>query len=191
MKQFIFEIKDFVDTDFLHDKVMQIFTREWAESDDATALANFTDNENYYINVENNTYLKSIRAKYPKLKPYIKILKSEKGIWPAHVDTWRQTAINIPIKNYNNCLTHFYDSGIEVQSMESSFGSRFGTWYSNDYVKYIEPGKLIFSHKLLYPTLVNTSKPHSIANSSDDTRIIASWTYDSDYYTAVEELSNA
>ena len=117
-------------------------------------------------------------------------MKTEKGTWPAHVDKWRKTAINIPLKNYDKCQTHFYKDCIELDKVDSFFGSTYGTWTSNQYVNYVAVKDIIFSHKLVVPTVLNTAEPHSINNDSDETRIIASWTYDDNYATAIEELKS-
>ena len=73
---------------------------------------------------------------------------------------------------------------------DSNDHHKAGTWTSNKYVSYVDAKDIIFSHKLVVPTLLNTAEPHSITNNSTQVRIIASWTYDDNYMTAIEELRN-
>jgi len=188
LKKYIYELPDLLDTDYIFEKSMKVITTEWLETPAPYALGKYTDNPDYYINVKNDKYLESIRLKYPKLKDYIKILKSENGTWHAHIDKWRKTEINIPLKHYDDCQTHFYKEYTELEEVDSTFGSATGTWTSNKYVSYVETKDVIFSHKLVVPTLLNTAEPHSITNNSTQVRIIASWTYDDNYMTAIEEL---
>ena len=99
MKKYIYELPDLLDTDYIFEKAMKVITTEWLGTPAPYALGKYTDNPDYFINVKNDKYLESIRLKYPKLKDYIKVLKSEKGTWPVHVDKWRKIVRHIFIKS--------------------------------------------------------------------------------------------
>jgi len=189
-KNYIYELDNFIDCLYVYNKAQKLLSEDWLELSDPYALGQYTDNENYYIQVESDDYLSSIKAKFPKLKSYIKLLKSEKGIWPAHVDNWRITAINIPLSNIEGCDTIFYkDNYVKKDSMYSPFGKVKGTWKSNKWITYIETKEELFKHQLTKPTIINTNKPHSVIKHTEGYRIIASWTYDAPFEQAVKDFS--
>ena len=187
---YIQELDSFVDCDYVWSLAQPLLTSEWLSTPDPLALHKYTDNDDYIIHVEDNDYLANIRSQLPLLKPYIKIFKSEQGIWPAHYDNWRVTAVNIPLHNTTGCETIFYtDDYTEHNTIHSSFGSAEGEWHSSEWITYIRPQETLFSHELRVPTLINTNKPHSIHKLTPDSRIIASWTYDDTYAQAREDIA--
>ena len=91
-------------------------------------------------------------------------------------------------KAISNCdhtkVTRFFTGGQEVDSIEGSFGEIYREWKSNEYLTYIKDADNLFDHILTVPTLVNTSKPHNIINTSDSIRVMLSWEYQDTFETA-------
>jgi hypothetical protein len=183
MKGYIKELPNFIELSFVKDLASKILTEEWYNMPDPFALHNFTDQ--MVIIAEDNITLNMIRNQYPKLAPTLKLMKCSKGSWLTHVDKHRVSAVNIPVFNCDHTkVTRFFTGGQEVDSIEGSFGEIYREWKSNEYLTYIKDADNLFDHILTVPTLVNTSKPHNIINTSDSIRVMLSWEYQDTFETA-------
>lgn len=188
--KFVYEIdSDIIDHDFFITLGKNHITQEWIDAPAPIALK-YTD-ENILI-VDDYEYLKSIRARFPLLKPFIKLLKFEAGTIPIHIDAQRNCTLNIPIKNCNEkTVTSFYADYKPVEKSFEYFGSAEPrVWHSNEYITYIEGGVKIFEFSLTRPALMDTHTAHGIVNNSNSHRLIWSWTYDGSYEDAVRVFSS-
>lgn len=187
--EYILTLPNLLDIDYMKQLCFQTMTDEWIAADDSYALKHYTDF--ITIDVESDEYLKSIRDKFPKLFPYIKIMKMDKGRWPAHIDTMRQCAINIPAQNCDETkITRFGKNGKVVESLVTKFGNIEQEWTSHEYITFVEEQEMDFEFSMLVPTLINTKTPHQVINFADTTRVILSWSYDDTFEQAKQDLLN-
>ena len=185
---YLTELPGFIDMDYMKGIADNMLTDEWMSLSDVEALALYTDVK--VVDVEADDYLKSIRAKYPKLKSYIKLMKCSKGSWPVHIDEHRSSAISIPVTNCDNTkTTKFFKGGEIAESIYDQFGDKKGLWRSNEWLTYIQNAELAVEHATVMPTLINTKAPHQVTNSTDSVRIIFSWAYDAPYEEARADLA--
>lgn len=163
-------------------------TSEWIDAPAPVALKYSDENP---VMVDDYDYLKSFRSKHPNLKPFIKLMKIEPGLCPAHIDTQRECTLNIPVYNCNEgTLTRFYKNYTPVkEKWLESFGSHGPKkWYSNEYITYIEGGEVAYKFSLTRPALMDTQTPHDILNTTNDYRLIWSWTLDGSFEDAAKDL---
>jgi|TARA_B100000953_G_scaffold232273_2_gene193700 hypothetical protein len=187
--EYILTLPNLLDIDYMKKIGLQTITDEWLAANDSKALKIYTDFVT--IDVESDEYLKSIRDKFPKLFPYIKIMKMDKGRWPAHIDTSRQCAINIPIQNCNySKITRFGKNGKVVESLVTKFGNIEQEWHSHEYITFVEEQEMDFQFSMQVPTLINTKTPHQVINFTDTKRVILSWSYDDTFEQAKQDLLN-
>lgn len=113
-------------------------------------------------------YTQLLYLKYPCLSPVINIYRIPAN-WTLemHVDSNRQCALNIPVRNTENTDTIFYDF-VEEPILE------------HDSIKkvYFVKSKVIesFRFSMNTPVLINTvNSPHAVVNPTDDFRISMSW----------------
>lgn len=187
MRQYVAELHDIFDIAFFRGIANTLITDEWLGLPDPVALAKYTDT--LPVKVRDHEYLIKLRSKYPGLADQIKFMKSSQGSWPVHSDTHRKCAINIPLFNTEHTTTDFYEGGSFVESVEDFFGDIWGTWYTNEYLRYVSNADIKYRHVLNKPAIINTAAPHGISNNGDVPRIICSWAYSGTYEEAVEEFS--
>lgn len=183
MNEFVVELPDFIDLEYMKNLADTMLTEEWLYSSDPVALRDFTDVN--VVDVTADEYLNSIRQQYPNLADKIKLMKCGQGSWPIHIDRHRLSAINIPVTNCDNTKTSkFYRNGTVVDSIVATFGSVTDIWYSNEYLSYVQDAELAYEHVLTVPTLTNTKTPHQIVNNTETTRVIFSWAYNENFEQA-------
>ena len=187
---YILTLPDLLDQDYMKQLALGILTEEWLSVSDVEALRRFTDVVT--IEVESNDYLKVIRQQYPKLAPYLKIMKMDgPGQWPPHIDTMRSSAINIPVQNCDETkVTQFGKKGKKVASLVTVFGNIESEWHSHGYVEYVDEAEFDFEFALQEPTLINTKVPHQVFNYTDTQRVILSWAYEDSFDNAKRDLLN-
>jgi hypothetical protein len=90
---------------------------------------------------------------------------------PAHIDSFRQCAINIPISNTLESITSFYElqDPANLEHVED-----------RSYDKVLSNMTEVFKFTLAYPTLINNKIAHSVINNSDNPRVVLSWGLNSD-----------
>ena len=187
--EYVLTLPNFIDAAYARQIGLGIITDEWLAADDSKALQIYTDFVT--IDVESDPYLKSIRDKYPKLFPYIKIMKMDQGQWPAHTDTMRECAINIPVQNCNETkVTRFGQPGVAVESLVTVFGDLEKEWHSHEYITFVEEQEMDFEIAITVPTLINTKRPHQVINSTETKRVVLSWSYDDVFEQAKQDLLN-
>jgi len=181
---YVNEINHELDLEFFKDLANQMMTDEWLSSPDHIGLVTSDLNP---VQVNDHSYLKGVRDKFPKLFDHLKLFKCGNGPWPIHIDRLRDTALNIPVINCNETkLTNFYsDDGVVAEEVTCYFGKEYRTWKSQKYSIYITNASLSYSHSLTNkPVIINTSVPHNIVNHNDEPRLIWSWGYDDTYNNA-------
>jgi hypothetical protein len=187
--EYILTLPNLLDINYMKNLGLQTITDEWLVTNDSRALQIYTDFVT--IDVESDEYLKSIRNRFPKLFPYIKLMKMDKGQWPIHIDTIRECAINIPIQNCDETkITKFGKNGKKIESLVTTFGNIKRKWHSHEYLTFVEEQKMDFEFSMEVPTLINTKKPHQVINSTNTKRIILSWSYDDVFEQAKYDLLN-
>lgn len=176
---------------FLINRSKKILTKEWIDTPVPLSLR-FTD-ENDLV-ADNYPVLKKFRDRHPRLISVLKLYKVEPGLCAAHLDNHRQCALNIPVFNCNDgTLTRFYKNYKTVsEKWLESFGAHGpATWYSDDYITYIDGGELAYQFSLTAPTIMNTTIPHDILNTTKTYRLMWSWSFEPDcsFSNAVENFT--
>jgi hypothetical protein len=125
--------------------------------------------------VDHDSYLSSIRKKYPFLSSLFNVYQTAPGrSIPLHIDSKRNCALNIPIMNTECSYTIFYkfkeDTDIELKHVPERV-----------YDLIESPVEETFKFTLNKPSLVNNSVPHKMLNFGDKTRIIISWSVQEQY----------
>lgn len=117
--------------------------------------------------VKDFSYLSDLQRKYPFLSGVFNVYKHPAGYSvPIHIDAGRFCAINIPICNTEHSSTIFYNLDNDAQIQ----------YDSKRILNQITSGVTeCFRFTLTEPTLINTTKPHSVINTGSETRIIISW----------------
>jgi hypothetical protein len=120
------------------------------------------------FNAMEDAYTQSIYQKYPCLSPIINIYRiSPNWTLEMHVDSNRQCALNIPIRNTKNTDTVFYEFAEEPILEHDSVKKVY-----NVKSKVVES----FRFSMNNPVLINTvGSPHAVINHTDDYRITMSW----------------
>ena len=176
-------------TEFLISHSEKVLTQEWIDAPAPLSLQ-YTDQND--LNVEDYSILNDFRNRHPCLGPVVKLYKIEPGLCAAHIDNHRNCTLNIPIFNCNSgTLTRFYKNYTTVkEKWLESFGSHGpATWYSDDYITYIEGGELAYEFSLITPTIMNTKIPHDIYNTTDTYRLMWSWSIETSFDEAVDDLT--
>lgn len=169
---------------FLKSQSEKILTQDWIDAPVPLSLQ-YTDAND--LVVDDIPLLSDFRKEHPCLFPVIKMYKIEPGLCAAHVDNHRNCALNIPMHNCNEgTLTRFYKNYEVVQEKYlESFGSHGpATWYSDDYISYIEGGELTYQFSLMSPTIMNTGIAHDIYNTTNDYRLKWSWSLEGSFEDA-------
>ena len=198
MNDYYCEIPNIFNVKYISAICKTIVTDEWLNSTDIGGLAHFTDV--YPIAVEDHPYLQVLRDNFPKLFPYVKVLKNSEPTWPVHVDNHRRVSITIPVANTGpNKLTTFHEGGETAPYIEGYFGNDWGTWDTNEYLEYVVNSTPAVEYAIQdTPVLINTSKPHGVLNKEankeankvdPNPRLIATWGYEDTYENALRDFN--
>lgn len=119
------------------------------------------------LDASEDSYTQFLYQKYPCLSPIINFYKFPSN-WTLemHVDSNRQCALNIPVKNTKDTDTVFYDF-VEEPILEHNLIKKVHFVKS----KVVES----FRFSMTNPVLINVTNPHSVINSTQDYRISISW----------------
>ena len=175
--------------EFLVSHSKKILSQEWIDAPAPMSLQYTDEND---LKVSDYSILKEFRDKHPNLISVIKLYKIEPGLCAAHIDNHRQCTLNIPVYNCNTgTLTRFYKNYSTVkEKWLESFGSHGpATWYSDDYITYIDGGELAYQFSLTSPTIMNTRVPHDIYNTTNTYRLMWSWSFDCSFEDAVKDFA--
>jgi hypothetical protein len=122
--------------------------------------------------VKDSPSLTAIRTQFPFLGSMynIYVFPPNAGL-PAHIDSFRQCAINIPISNTLESTTSFYklQDPVNLEHVEH-----------RAYDKVLSNITEVFKFTLTCPTLINNKIAHSVINNSDKPRVVLSWGLNSD-----------
>jgi hypothetical protein len=122
--------------------------------------------------VKDSPSLTAMRTQFPFLGSMynIYVFPPKTGL-PAHIDSFRQCAINIPISNTLESITSFYklQDPVNLEHVED-----------RAYDKVLSNITEIFKFTLACPTLINNKIAHSVINNSDNPRVVLSWGLNSD-----------
>jgi hypothetical protein len=117
--------------------------------------------------VKDFPYMTQLKNKYPFLSTVFNVYKHPSGYSvPIHIDADRFCAINIPICNTEHSETIFYvmNNDVEVKYDSKRILNQINSGVTE-----------CFRFTLLKPTIIDTTKPHSVVNYGSETRIIISW----------------
>jgi hypothetical protein len=134
--------------------------------------------------VKDSPSLTAMRTQFPFLGSMynIYVFPPKTGL-PAHIDSFRQCAINIPISNTLESITSFYklQDPANLEHVEH-----------RAYDKVLSNITEVFKFTLACPTLINNKITHSVINNSDNPRVVLSWGLNSDidFITAKELLND-
>lgn len=123
--------------------------------------------------VSEEPYFVLIKKDFPFLSDIYNIYTIPgKGNIPMHVDSARNCAFNIPIKNTHESDTIFY-----------KFNKNLSLKYDQDRVYDLVESDVeeVFRFTLIRPTLIDNSVPHEMINRSESPRIIMSWSVSKEY----------
>jgi hypothetical protein len=123
--------------------------------------------------VKDDQYLSEIQRKYPILGNIYNIYYlKHNSIIPPHIDSDRAVALNFPVKGTSGTSTIFY----RTNNLNTEYKSRF-VYNSINSTDLTED----FRFCLDRPTLINTGYIHSVENWNQKSRVVMSWSIQSQY----------
>lgn len=128
--------------------------------------------------VDKEPYLVELRKEFPFLSNLYNIYPTPPGYTvPIHICPNRGCALNIPIQYTDDSYTVFYEPEGELEMT-----------YSVPRIYHIIESEMkeVYRYTLTEPVIMNTKLPHGVFGGPEMTRIIMSWSIDSEY----EETKN-
>jgi hypothetical protein len=123
--------------------------------------------------VDKEPYLVELRKKFPFLSKLYNIYPTGPGyVVPIHICPNRGCALNIPIQYTDNSHTVFYEPKDKLEMT-----------YSVPRIYHIIESEMIevYRYTLIEPVIMNTKLPHGVFGGPKTTRIIMSWSIDTEY----------
>ena len=123
--------------------------------------------------VDKEPYLVDIRKKFPFLSKLYNIYPTPPGYTvPIHICPNRGCALNIPIQYTDDSHTVFYEPAGELEMT-----------YNVPRIYHVIDSAMteVYRYTLTEPVIMNTKLPHGVFGGPAMTRIIMSWSIDSEY----------
>ena len=131
--------------------------------------------------VSEEPYLVELKEKFPFLSNLYNIYPTPPGyIVPIHICPSRGCALNIPIQYTEDSYTVFYDARDKLEMT-----------YNVPRIYHVIDSEMIeaYRYTLTEPVIMNTLLPHGVFGGPEMTRIIMSWSIDTDYEKTKELVS--
>jgi len=123
--------------------------------------------------VDKESYLVELRKQYPFLRKLYNINPTAPGYTvPIHICPNRGCALNIPIHYTEDSYTVFYEPKDKLEMT-----------YSVPRIYHIIESEMmeVYRYTLTEPVIMNTKLPHGVFGGPKMTRIIMSWSIDTEY----------